>query len=86
MEFLIEDLTLGGLIGAPSDIWDLEATTSVLDEKLGAAKDVAEIRTLLVEVLKARMLSARSTIETCLKAAQPGGLMLGWPIRWSGKR
>lgn len=68
MEFLIEDLTLGGLIGAPSNIWDVDATATELDEKLGSAKDTAKIRTILVAVLKARMASARSTIETSLQA------------------
>ena len=67
MEYDINDLTLGGLISAPSAIWDSEATHAELDEKLFSAKDKTEIRTILVEVLKVRMSDGRSVIATALE-------------------
>ena len=62
-----KDLKLGGLIGAPSDIWNSEATVAELNEKLFSAKDKTEIRAILVEVLKARMAAGRAVIETALE-------------------
>lgn len=67
MEFLIEDLTLGGLIGAPSDIWDVDATAAELEGALSSARDQTEMRAALVEVLKSRMAKGRSTIEAALE-------------------
>ena len=66
LNFNKKDLTLGGLIGAPSDIWDSEAVKAELEDKLYSAKDKTEIRAALVEVLKARMAKARATIEAAL--------------------
>ncbi len=63
----MNDLTLGGLIGAPSDIWAGEAVAAELEDKLYSAKDKTEIRATLVEVLKARMAAARCVIETALE-------------------
>ncbi len=67
MDFSIKDLTLGGLIGAPSDIWDREAVAASLEDKLFSAKDKTAIRATLVEVLKARMAAGRAVIEAALE-------------------
>ncbi len=66
-DFSEKDLTLGGLIGAPGDIWDSVAVEAELADALFSAKDKTEIRATLVGVLKARMAAARATIETALE-------------------
>lgn len=66
-DFNNNDLTLGGLIGAPSDIWNSEAVVAALEDKLYSAKDKTEIRATLVEVLKDHMAMGRATIETALE-------------------
>lgn len=67
MDFNLNDLTLGGLIGAPSDIWDSEAVEAELAEKLLSAKDSTESRAVLVEVLRARNDHGRTQIKTALE-------------------
>ena len=66
MEFALKDLTLGGLIGAPSDIWDSEAIEAELAGKIANAKDKAEIRATLVEVVHAHITRGRARIEAAL--------------------
>ena len=66
MEFALKDLTLGGLIGAPSDIWDSEAIEAELAGKIASAKDKAEIRATLVEVVHAHITRGRARIEAAL--------------------
>ena len=68
-EFHNIDLTLGGLIGTPSDIWNNETVAAELEDKLYAAKDKTEIRTALVDVLKTNMANGRATIESALEGA-----------------
>jgi len=66
LEFALKDLTLGGLIGAPSDIWDSEAIEAELAGKIANAKDKAEIRATLVEVVHAHITRGRARIEAAL--------------------
>ncbi|MCF6273629.1 MAG: [protein-PII] uridylyltransferase [Rhodobacteraceae bacterium] len=63
----MKDLTLGGLIGAPSDIWDSGSIKAALEDKLFSAKDKAETRMILVEVLSAAIATGRSVIASALE-------------------
>ncbi len=69
MEYELNDLTLGGHIGSPDDIWNAALVQQTLDEKLFSAKDKTEIRAILVAEVKARMASGRAVIEAALAAA-----------------
>jgi len=67
LEFDLTDLTLGGLIGAPSDIWDQAGVKAELEDKLFSAKDKTAIRATLVDVLKTHMKGGRGVIESALE-------------------
>ncbi len=69
MEYQLNDLTLGGQIASPDDIWNPDLVQQALDEKLFSAKDKTEIRAILVAEVKARMASGRACIEAALNAA-----------------
>ena len=66
MEYELNDLTLGGHIGSPDDIWNPALVQQALDEKLFSAKDKTEIRAILVSEVKARMQDGRACIEAAL--------------------
>ena len=67
MKFALNDLTLGGLIGAPSDIWDSKALQTELKERISSVNSKAEIRATLVEVLRERIKHGRDLIEAALE-------------------
>ncbi len=67
MDYTETDLTLGGLIGAPSDIWDSVAVKAALEGTLYSAKDKADIRATLVAVLRDHMQAGRKVIESALE-------------------
>ena len=67
MDFSIKDLTLGGLISAPSDIWDRRAIAAELEATLFSAKDKTAIRAALVKMVKAHMAAGRAVIEAALE-------------------
>jgi len=66
LEYELNDLTLGGHIGSPDDIWNPALVQQALDEKLFSAKDKTEIRAILVSEVKARMQDGRACIEAAL--------------------